>query len=76
MALTVDEIEAEALNLPEAERARVFERLLLSFQAPQDDEVARAWAEEAERRALAMESGEEPGIPAEEVFRKAQSLFR
>ena len=76
MALTVDEIEAGALNLPEAERARVFERLLLSFQLSEDDEIARSWAEEAERRAQAMESGEESGVPAEEVFRKARSLFR
>ncbi|MFY9819900.1 MAG: addiction module protein [Thermoanaerobaculia bacterium] len=76
MARTADEIEAEALNLPEADRARVFESLLLSFQAPEDDEITRAWAEEAERRDQAMESGEEPGIPAEEVFRKAQERRR
>jgi hypothetical protein len=33
-----------------------------------DKAIARIWAEEAERRDQAMESGEEPGIPAEEVF--------
>jgi hypothetical protein len=76
MARTVDEIEAEALNLSEDDLAHVFESLLLSFQGPEDDEIALAWAEEAERRDQAMESGEEPGIPAEEVFRKAQSLLR
>ncbi|MBW8873692.1 MAG: addiction module protein [Acidobacteria bacterium] len=76
MARTVDEIEAEALNLPEDDRARVFESLLLSFQGPENDETARAWAEEAQRRDQAMENGEEPGIPAEEVFRKAHSLLQ
>jgi len=76
MPRTVDEIEAEALSLPEKDRARVFTNLLLSFQVPEDGEVASAWAEEAERRAQVRESGEEPGIPAEEVFREAQSLLR
>lgn len=59
MARTVDEIEAEALHLPENDRARVFESLLLSFQVSEDDETARAWAEEAQRRDQAMENGEE-----------------
>jgi len=37
----------------------------------QIDEVsARVWAEEAARRDQVMESGEETGIPAEEVFRR------
>jgi len=43
MARTVDEIEAEALNLPEDDRARIFESLLLSFQGPENDETARVW---------------------------------
>jgi putative addiction module component (TIGR02574 family) len=74
MRRSVDEIEAEALNLPEADRARLFERLLLSFdEAAPHDEVSQAWVEEAARRDEAMESGEEPGIPAEEVFRKLRT---
>jgi putative addiction module component (TIGR02574 family) len=74
MRRTVDEIEAEALSLPEDERARLFERLLLSFEeAAPDDEIAQAWAEDAARRDEAMERGEEPGIPAEEVFRKLRT---
>ena len=39
-------------------------------EAAPDDEIAQAWAEEAVRRDEAMERGEEPGIPAEDVFRK------
>jgi hypothetical protein len=41
-----------------------------------DDEIARAWTEEAERRDKAMESGEELGIPSEEVFRRLRSSRR
>jgi putative addiction module component (TIGR02574 family) len=77
MALTLNEIEAEAMKLSEEERARLFSSLLLSFEeSSRDAEIAQAWAEEAARRDEAMESGEEPGIPAEEVFRKLRSSHR
>jgi putative addiction module component (TIGR02574 family) len=77
MALTLSEIEAEAMKLSEEERARLFSSLLLSFEeSSRDTEIAQAWAEEAARRDEAMESGEEPGIPAEEVFRKLGSSHR
>jgi putative addiction module component (TIGR02574 family) len=77
MRRTVDEIEAEALSLPEEDRARLFERLLFSFEETSpNDEIAQAWAEEAARRDQAMESGELPGIPAEEVFRRLRSSLR
>lgn len=77
MALRLDEIEAEALNLPENDRAQLFSRLLLSFEAvSQNEATASVWAEEAERRDRAMESGEEPGIPAEEVFKRLRASLR
>ncbi|MFY9826955.1 MAG: hypothetical protein WAM82_36725 [Thermoanaerobaculia bacterium] len=34
------------------------------------------WAEEAERRAQAMEDGSEPEIPAEEVFARVRASLR
>ena len=77
MRRTLDDIEAEALRLPEEDRARLFERLLLSFEdIPQDEGIAQAWAEEAARRDRAMESGEEAGIPAEEVFKRLRSTLQ
>jgi putative addiction module component (TIGR02574 family) len=77
MGLRLDQIEAEALNLPEKDRAHLFSRLLLSFEPDrQEGEVAGVWAEEAERRDQAMESGEESGIPAEEVFTKLRAALR
>jgi putative addiction module component (TIGR02574 family) len=73
-----DRLEAEALNLPEESRIRLFESLLRSFEqtADLDEGVARVWAEEAERRARAMEDGSEPDIPAEEVFARVRSSLR
>lgn len=77
MGWTLHEIEAEVLRLPEEDRARLVERLLLSFEeTAQEEEVARVWAEEAARRDQAMESGEEPGIPADEVFKRLRSSLR
>lgn len=79
MSMTLDQIESEMLNLPEDDRARLFGSLLRSFeeQAPeQENRIAQIWAEEAERRDRAMDSGEEPGIPAEEVFQRLRSTLR
>jgi putative addiction module component (TIGR02574 family) len=78
ISLTVDQLEAEALKLPEESRIRLFETLLHSFEkaAELDAEVARVWAEEAERRAQAMADGSEPEIPAEEVFARVRSSLR
>lgn len=75
MSLSVDEIEAEALKLPEASRAELLERLMLSFQRSLewDDPIARTWAEEAERRDQEMTATGDEGVPAEEVFRQLRS---
>jgi len=79
MSPKLEQIEIEILNLPEDDRAELFGSLLRSFQeaAPESDtRIARIWAEEAERRDQAMESGEDPGVPAEEVFRRLRSSRR
>lgn len=46
----------------------LFEALSRTLQPPPDDPIAAAWIEEAERRWEEMESGEDPGIPGDEVF--------
>jgi len=77
-SLTLEQLEAEALRLPEESRAHLFERLLRSFtEAPDvDAEIARTWGEEAARRDQAMDAGIEKGIPAEEVFARLRSSRR
>jgi|GEM_PF-4721107 len=37
-------------------------------QQAEDPEILQAWAKEAQRRDAEMEAGDEPGIPAEDVF--------
>jgi putative addiction module component (TIGR02574 family) len=79
MSRTLEQIEDEVLQLPEAARARLVESLLSSFQEqPGSDEAAigRAWVEEAERRDDEMSSGKEEGLPAQEVFSKLRSARR
>jgi cobalamin biosynthesis protein CobT len=40
------------------------------------EDLLSEWAEEAERRAQAMEDGSEPEIPAEEVFARVRASLR
>jgi len=75
MPMTVEQIEAEALRLPEQARAELLGRLMRSFTdaLEMDQEVAEAWAQEAVRRDEEMESGSAAGISAEEVFKELRS---
>ena len=71
--MSIEELEAAALKLDPKARARLAERLLDSLEALSPDENARIWAEEAQRRAVALESGALSSRPADEVFREARS---
>jgi putative addiction module component (TIGR02574 family) len=53
---TTEDLLAEVLRLPRAERARVAEELLSSLEEPAD-EVAAAWAAELERRSREVAEG-------------------
>lgn len=46
--MTIEQVEAEVLRLPRAERARLAELLISSLD--EDSEIERAWEDEAERR--------------------------
>ena len=72
--MTVHDVEAEALKLPSHERARLAEVLIASLD--EEDEVAEAWADEAERRYEELRSGKVQGIPADEVFAKIRARRR
>ena len=75
MPMTVEQIEAEVLKLPEQAQAELLGRLLRSLAdtAAIDPSVAEAWAQEAIRRDAEMESGSVAGIPAEQVFAELRS---
>lgn len=70
MPMTIEQIEAEVLKLPEQARAELLGRLMRSLAetSVMDPDVAEAWAQEAIRRDAEMESGSVAGLPADEVF--------
>lgn len=72
--MTVHDIEAQALKLPSHERARLAEVLIESLD--DEDELSRAWADEADRRYEELRSGAVKGIPAEEVFARIRARPR
>jgi putative addiction module component (TIGR02574 family) len=75
MSKPLDELEAEALNLPTRERARLARRLLTSLQEDESAdaaEIERAWEEEIRRRLEAYHAGGVQTMPASEVFARAR----
>jgi putative addiction module component (TIGR02574 family) len=62
--MSTEEMLAEILRLPRADRARVVEELLSSLEEPTED-VAAAWASELERRSREIAQGDVPTIPWE-----------
>jgi putative addiction module component (TIGR02574 family) len=69
-------IEEEALRLPLEARAGLAQKLLLSLESPDEEEIAEEWLAEAQRRARELDEGTAKPIPAEDVRRKARALFR
>ena len=69
-------VEQEALSLPQEDRARLAQKLLLSLDTLSEEESKQAWLVEADRRARELDSGDAQPISADEVRRKARSLLR
>jgi len=69
-------IHGEALNLPLDDRAKLEEKLLLSFDLSTEEKAKDLWLVEAQRRAGEIDSGDIQPIPAEDVLRKARALLR
>jgi putative addiction module component (TIGR02574 family) len=74
--MTAKQIEEAAIKFPRRERERLAEKLQESLQTKRDREILDAWIEEAERRIDDFESGKEPGIPAEQVFKRLRASVR
>lgn len=72
-SMGIKELEAAALKLEPKARARLAGRLLDSLEDLSPEENARVWAEEAQRRADALDAGSLTARSAEDVFRDAQA---
>lgn len=75
MALSVADIEKNALALSPEDRARLVICLLESLETSPDsaEEVEKLWLLEAERRFQELRTGLVKGIPAEKVFAEIRS---
>ena len=72
----LSEILRAVLSLEIEDRAVVAERILESLEEISDTEADRLWADEAQRRREAYRAGLASTVPAEEVAKKAEKLFR
>ena len=75
MAMNDEQLEAEIMKLDLGARARLAEKLILSLDAPSDEENLRLGVVEAERRLRDLREGRAKEIPAEEVFRRARQAI-
>jgi len=72
-AMSIDDLEAEALKLDPHQRARLAGKLLESLEELSEEENERLWAEEAQRRDADLDANPENARPADEVLREARS---
>ena len=72
-AETVETLEAAALQLTPADRARLVNRLIATLDA--DHDVEEAWAAEVERRQTEIENGTVSLLPGPETLTKLKAEF-
>jgi putative addiction module component (TIGR02574 family) len=70
-----EQIEAEIMKLDLDTRAKLAERIILSLDAPSDEENLHLWVLEAERRLKDLKDGRAREVPAENVFRRARAAI-
>lgn len=75
MAMNDEQLESEVMKLGLNARARLAEKLILSLDAPSEEENVRLWVAEAERRLKDLREGRAKEIPAEEVFHRARQAL-
>jgi putative addiction module component (TIGR02574 family) len=71
---TVETLQAEALQLPASERARLIERLIAGLDS--DPAIEEAWAAEVERRHAEIDNGAVSLLPGPEALATLKAEFR
>lgn len=74
MSQTVEALQAQALNLPAIERARLIEKLIASLDT--DPDVETAWAAEVERRHAELVSGAALPLPGTKTLARLKAEFQ
>jgi len=76
MAKTIEDIENEIRSLSVDDRMHLLRDLIADLDGSMDEDVEKAWLEEAERRYKDLKEGEVELIPAEEVFARARARLK
>ena len=79
MTMPLEDLEAEALQLPAMQRGRLADLLLASLEGAIDespDAIAEAWDEEIARRVADVDAGRTHFIPAEGAMRQLAEHIR
>ncbi len=73
MSATIEELETQVMNLGQADRTRILERLLASVE--ESPEIEASWIEEAMRRKAEVESGKVQLVPGNEAIARLEAMF-
>ncbi len=76
MAKTIEDIENEIRSLSADDRMHLLRDLIADLDGSMDEDVEKAWLEEAERRYTELKGGVAELIPAEEVFAQARARLK
>jgi len=70
--MTIAELEEELSKLSGPEKKQILRRLIADLDEGRDEDVERAWLEEAQRRYRELKDGVVEAIPAVEAIAKAR----
>ncbi|HYN77441.1 MAG TPA: addiction module protein [Lamprocystis sp. (in: g-proteobacteria)] len=76
MSTNVAEIESKIRLLSREDKADLIRGLISELDGPADDDVERAWLEEAQRRYLEVVEGKVQAVPGERVFENLRSRLK
>ena len=69
MSTTADKLVSEIRDLPDVEKLRLVDAILMDLDKP-DPEIDRIWADEVRKRWAAYKAGRIPTLSYEEVMAK------
>lgn len=70
--MTIEELEEELVNLSDPEKKQLLRRLIADLDEGRDEDVERAWLEEAQRRYKELKDGVVKAVPAGEAIARAR----
>jgi hypothetical protein len=76
MAMTVEQLAEQAMNLPTESRARLADLLVESLDVDELRQIDQLWVAEAKRRRDEVRSGRVEAIPGEEALQSVRDVVR